>query len=540
MKKRYLSAPFYVLYFSIFLVLFYALPALSLKYHTNIAGGFSAYQTSIHIIGELLLAIVITTTALYLFSFSSILLKIMVVFFITASTIFSYYVWQNHIGIDEFFIATLFEVPLHDAGEAISWGVFIYFFILGLIPIYFWVFVVKIRYHGRHFFTKVFKYLISLVLTAAILGSLLLTSYLLNKDMGWFERNHYKMRSALSVYMPLNYVAGLYQYLFQLRPSTQYNSVNIAEKYPFSFYDDKFKNDNYTVILVLGESSRAANQQLNGYARQTNPNLVGEENLINFSDMTSCNTYTVYSVNCMLSRKVRVDFQLNTEESNLISAFKALGFKTYYFSTQPLYNETSLSYFLAKDADVKVFANQVRLSVPSNSNIYDEYLLDFVKDIPQDNQKKLIILHLMTSHTPYNLRYPKQFEVFKPNTVVDEYDNSLVYTDYVLHKLLNIYRDEKAFVFFASDHGESLGENGIYLHASAFDTAPREQTHVFSFVWASQAMKNMMGDKFNNIKTKKDLPLSHDNLFPSMFDCMGIESSIVDKSLSLCYSPISE
>jgi len=393
MKKISLSSPFYVLYFSIFLVLFYALPSVMLKLNNNVAGGFSIYASVKNIAAELLLSIIFVALIIYLFSFSKILLKAVVIFFISFSAILSYYVFFNHVRIDEFFIATLAEVPFSDAGEAVSWQIFLYFLVFGLIPMYFWVHAVKIKYYGSSFFSKTFKYFLALLAVIAVLCSLLVFSYLLNKDLYAAERNHYRLRTSLSIYMPLNYVAGLYQYFFQLRPSTQYNSINIAEKYPFAFYDEAFKNNNYTVILVLGESARAANQQLNGYFRKTNPNLSGKENLVNFSNMTSCNTYTVYSVNCMLSRKKRVDFHLDTSESNLISVFKSLGFKTYYFSSQPLYNETSLAYFLAADADVKVFANQVRSVIPSNTNIYDEYLLDFVKEVKNDNQKKLIIVH---------------------------------------------------------------------------------------------------------------------------------------------------
>jgi len=140
----------------------------------------------------------------------------------------------------------------------------------------------------------------------------------------------------------------------------------------------------------------------------------------------------------------------------------------------------------------------------------------------------------MTSHTPYEKRYPKEFEVFKSPTIVDYYDNSLVYTDYILSELMDMFKDKRAFLFFASDHGESLGENGIYLHAADFATAPKEQTHIFSFVWVSQSMKELLGSKFNKIKTYKHAELSHDNLFPTMFDCLGIQSSVVDKKLSLC------
>jgi glucan phosphoethanolaminetransferase (alkaline phosphatase superfamily) len=207
-KNLYLSSPVYVLLFSIFLVLFYALPSIILKFSTNIVSGFSAFHTIVVIISELLLAIIITTIFLWLFSFSRILLKIVAIIFIVSSTIFSWYVLVNHVGVDEFFIATIFETPLHDAGNAINFKVFIWFFLLGLIPLYFWIFKVKIRYYGNTFFSKIVKYLLSLVGVVVILVGFLLSSYLLNKEMYTAEHSQRVIKASLSVYMPLNYVAG--------------------------------------------------------------------------------------------------------------------------------------------------------------------------------------------------------------------------------------------------------------------------------------------------------------------------------------------
>lgn len=538
-RKIYLSSPVYVLLFSIFLVLFFAFPSIMLKFNINVTNGFSLYKSLTSISAELLLVVCLVTPVLYVLSFSRILLKIFVIIFITFSCIFSYYVLFNHVILDEFFIATVFETPLRDAGDAIDIWLFIYCFFFGLLPIIFWVYIVKIRYYGKSFLSKITRYLVSLVISSLVLCSFFAISFFLNKDM-YSNQAERLLKTSLSLYMPLNYVAGMYQYFVQIRPNTNIETkINISKEYPFSFYDDKFKNEDYTVILVIGESARAKNQQMNGYFRETNPRLSKEKNLINFSDVTSCATYTAYSVNCMLSHKTKKDFVLNTEESNLVSAFESVGFSTYYFSTQPLYNEISLSYFPVKDADIKVFANQVRTKIPSNNHIYDEYLLDFVDDIDFSKPKKrLIILHLMTSHTPYNKRYPEKFNVFKAKerNVIDEYDNTILYTDYIMDKVINMFKDKKTFLYFASDHGESLGENGIYLHAANYDTAPKEQKHIFQFVWASDSMINMMGARYNNIKAKKDAPLSHDNLFPSLFDCMGIKSSIVNKKLSLCES----
>ncbi len=533
-KKINLSVHFYILYFSIYLVFAYALPTVLMKLQIN-TRDMDVFASLMLILSELILVLLFVVIFLLVFSFSRVLLKAIAFLFCIISAIFSYYIYSNKIIIDEFLLASIVETPLADAGNAIGYQVFLWTIFAGVLPGVFWTFIVKINYHGNTFIQKVVHFIKSFIKFSICFVVLLFVSYILNIKL--YKDPYGRMfKIPLVSHMPTNYVIALYQYVFQLnKKKIKSDKINITKIFPFTFYDNDFYQQDYTVILVVGESSRAANQSMNGYKRNTNPNLSKVDNLINFSRVYSCGTITVYSLHCLLSYMNKIDFTISTKESNIISVFKSLNFTTHYISTQPLYNDLALMYFAVEDADSINFATQIRNKLPSDQNLYDEYLLDFVEEAEKKAGKKFIVMQLMTSHTPYETRYPKDFNIFKSdNQLVDSYDNSILYTDYVMAKLIAMFKDKKAFIYFVSDHGESLGEGGYYLHGASPEIAPIEQVHVFQFLWASDLMIKMMKGRYNNIRAKKDDRLSHDNVFSSLLDCMGVKSEIVIKKLSLC------
>ena len=160
----------------------------------------------------------------------------------------------------------------------------------------------------------------------------------------------------------------------------------------------------------------------------------------------------------------------------------------------------------------------------------------------------LIVLHSMGSHGPaYYKRYPQAFEVFSPtcktnqlNECSDEeinnaYDNSIVYTDYFLTKAISLLKNNSsghaAALLYVSDHGESLGENGIYLHGLPYMVAPSEQTQVPAILWFNEAMSAV--HNLDSIKEKSDDLLSHDNLSHTLLGIMGVETKVYDQSLDI-------
>lgn len=170
-----------------------------------------------------------------------------------------------------------------------------------------------------------------------------------------------------------------------------------------------------------------------------------------------------------------------------------------------------------------------------------------LRDIKDDT---VIVLHMMGSHGPrYYRRYPPEFRVFTPTAdtsdiqnrpreeVVNAYDNTILYTDHVLSEaidLLRQYPNYEAGLVYISDHGESLGENGMYLHSAPYEIAPPEQLLVPLILWMSESMQ-----KYDHVDYKKlkaaapEMVLSHDNFFHSILSLVEIETELYDKNLDL-------
>lgn len=158
-----------------------------------------------------------------------------------------------------------------------------------------------------------------------------------------------------------------------------------------------------------------------------------------------------------------------------------------------------------------------------------------------------IVLHQMGSHGPaYYKRYPKKFEKFTPvcsNNLLEKcsleeisntYDNTILYTDYFLSKIISVLKNNtsqfKSAMFYISDHGESLGENGVYLHGLPYAIAPVTQKHIPAIMWLSD---NFTTHSFESIKKKENLAFTHDNLFHTMLGLMEIKTEVYKPDLDM-------
>ncbi len=276
-------------------------------------------------------------------------------------------------------------------------------------------------------------------------------------------------------------------------------------------------------IFIVGETARADRFALNGYDKDTNPRL-SKRNLINFSNTASCGTSTAYSVPCMFSLLGKDDYspQKADNQSNVLDILKKAGVKVFWLD-----NNSSCKGVCAR------IENRNMLS----ENKLDIAMLDDLKNtIDKQNSDVLIVLHSLGSHGPrYYRRYPKAFGKFTPvceNTpekcsheeVDNAYDNSILYTDYLIDSSIQLIKDNytNGFVFYASDHGESLGERGVYLHGLPYIIAPKEQTHVPMLAWFSDE-KSATVDK----------PSSHDNISHSLLGLFKVKTEIYNPSLDL-------
>jgi len=287
------------------------------------------------------------------------------------------------------------------------------------------------------------------------------------------------------------------------------------------------------MILVVGETARADRFSLNGYHRETNPLLV-KQNVVSLSNVSSCGTSTSVSVPCMFSALSRAKY----DKENALNQQNALDVLTDH-GVQVLWRDNnSDSKGVAKRVQYQDFKSPTRNNA-CEGECRDIGMLSGLDSYIQAQNGKdiLIVLHQMGNHGPeYYRRYPKEFERFKPSCMTGElrdcsqeevdnsYDNAILYTDYFLSKVIEFLQkyDDKyeTAMLYVSDHGESLGEHGFYLHAAPYVIAPEEQTHVPAIVW----MGKHFDYQINQLMPYKDYPLSHDDLFCTLLVAFELDS----------------
>lgn len=302
----------------------------------------------------------------------------------------------------------------------------------------------------------------------------------------------------------------------------------------------KNKNKNKIIVLVIGESSRKQNWELNGYSRETNKKLKYQDNLINLSDMVSVSNATRSSIPIMLTRKpAEKVFSYDFSEKSIISVFNEVKFKTYWLSTQQKFGafDTSTSVY-AKEANNIYFLNKSNYNTQSD---LDEILIPKFKEIiNNDDGNKFIVVHTLGSHYNYLHRYSGDYDLFKPslrdiekyslqeqkykNEMLNSYDNSIAYTDYVLNELIELLKlkeNTESFLLFSSDHGEDLYVDGCGKSGHGNET--HFNFEIASFIWYSNMFKQNNFEKIKNADINYNKKINQTAIFPTLVDAANIE-----------------
>ncbi|MEA9355824.1 phosphoethanolamine--lipid A transferase [Bacteriovorax sp. PP10] len=303
--------------------------------------------------------------------------------------------------------------------------------------------------------------------------------------------------------------------------------------------------DRDMVILVVGETARRDSFSLNGNKNETNP-LLKKENVLSFTNATSCGTSTAISVPCMFSYFGRSKF--NVDDAN--STENLLDVLSHTQEVNILWRDNN-----SDSKGVAVRAKFEDYKTSATNTICDEecrdvgMLVGLQKHIDSVKEKDiLIVLHQMGNHGPaYYKRYPKEFEVFRPvcktselgkctnEEITNAYDNAILYTDYFLSKVITLLKANSSkfntAMLYVSDHGESLGENGIYLHGLPYMMAPKEQKDIAMIMWFGGGMEA----ETNYVLLKKRLnePYSHDNVFHTILGMFEVESSVYKPEMDI-------
>ncbi len=304
----------------------------------------------------------------------------------------------------------------------------------------------------------------------------------------------------------------------------------------FTYVPPQGLDDTY-VVFVIGETTRWDHMGILGYNRDTTPLLSKEKNLVAFRGQ-SCDTATKLSLRCMFVREGGAgnDAGRTLKEQNVFAVMKELGFSSELFAMQ-----SEVWFYGLTDVNSMAFREQIGSEPENNGKPVDDMLL--IPKLQQSLQrypqgKHLVILHTKGSHYLYSQRYPRSFAKFTPECIgvddfcseeqlVNAYDNSVLYVDYMLDNVLDQLRDKKAIVFYAADHGESISSN-THFHGTPRDMAPPEQFRVPMLVWASD---KYLADDANRQRfallqqqAKAGVIHRHTELYDSILGCLGYTS----------------
>jgi lipid A ethanolaminephosphotransferase len=309
-------------------------------------------------------------------------------------------------------------------------------------------------------------------------------------------------------------------------------------------------------MLVVGETVRADHFGLNGYERQTTPELA-QLDVVNFSDVASCGTSTEVSLPCMFSRWGRANYnerRIRSEQS-VLNVLARVGVNVLWRDNQAGCKGVCVG-------DGIRFDSFLGASIPGlcqDGRCYDDVLLhDLRERLAANAGASLVVLHQLGNHGPaYFSRYPPEFRRFTPTcdtaelrecsreAIVNTYDNAILYTDHVLAQAIDLLQGLSdrfdTALLYVSDHGESLGDHGLYLHGMPYAIAPHEQTHVPMIIWMSPQFADSLGVSASCMRERAQQPASHDNLFHTLLGVFGVQTSEYDAGKDLfagCEGPV--
>ncbi|MFZ7790322.1 phosphoethanolamine--lipid A transferase [Acinetobacter lwoffii] len=383
----------------------------------------------------------------------------------------------------------------------------------------------------------VHKSLSSVVSLGLILG-LLFCFYV---DYAAIFREHRDLKGMLS---PQNSIASTLSYYKKKAPKANLPLVAFGED-AHLLQQAQMQEHPKLMVLVVGETARAESFALNGYARNTNPEL-SKLAVINFNQVSSCGTATAVSVPCMFSGMSRetYDEQLASHREGLLDIAQRAGYQVTWID-----NNSGCKGACDRVQKYQIPAQLKQKWCDASGECFDEILVDSLKDylahLDKNNQKpQLIVLHQMGSHGPaYFKRSKTPYQPFQPTCnsnaiqgcsteeLKNSYDNSIVYTDHVLAQIVETLKQQTQYqtgFWYLSDHGESTGEHGLYLHGAPYSMAPTQQTHVPMLMWFSDAWKQQNTQQVSCLKGQTEQARSQDHLFPSLLSLLDIKTQVIE------------
>ena len=464
--------------------------------------------------------------------------KPVLVAFVLIGAVTSFYQDKLGITIDREMIQNAMVTTAAESKHLITLPFMTHVFVLGVLPaaLILWV---RVRRRGLRWAVAV--WLATVVGSFALFAGLLLSDAKLN--MGTL-REH---KEILAAQQPMAPLSGAVRYAKMMLKSTKIVLAPFgrdAVPGPFLAKADK------PVLLVIwaGETTRAQDWGMNGSARDTSPELA-KRGVVNFSDVTSCGTATAVSLPCMFSHLGRSEYSYDGGLSyeNLLDVLRTAGFKVEWWD-----NNTGHKDIAARaEATGFMIEDHPLPEACGRGECTDLVYLDFLRDKAATiTENTVLVFHMIGSHGPsYFLRYPEGFDGYAPacarpeltecsaEELANAYDNTILYMDWVMAQSVDILNQQDRVIpamFYVSDHGESLGESGLYLHGAPWFMAPDEQIKVPMVIWLADRFQQALGLNADCLKARQQDELSHDNMYSTVLGMLDVttETRVPDLDLT--------
>jgi lipid A ethanolaminephosphotransferase len=454
----------------------------------------------------------------------------------------AHFMGSYRIVIDPTMMVNVLHTDVHEAGDLFGWRLLLSLALLAGLPAW-WLWRTPLRaapaaaqglYNGA-----------ALTLALSLAGALLVLNA---APMASTMRNHKPLRYMIN---PANtfYALGRVAFGKGARPAGPPQSIGADARLPARADGARPP----LLMLVVGETARADHFAVNGYARNTNPQTAAL-GLLSFANVRSCGTNTAASLPCMFSHLGRVGYGARAlEHENLLDVLQHAGLAVLWLDNQAGCKGLCdrVPHAMAHDAPS---GSAHAPGLCRDGECLDEALLTGLDQrlaaLPEERRRRgvVLVLHQMGSHGPaYYKRSPAATKRFLPEcespalqdcdrpALINAYDNSIAYTDHMLARSIDwLAQQSGAFdpmLLYLSDHGESLGENNLFLHGMPYAMAPREQTHIPLLMWLPPQTEAATGISRACLQAQRDAPLSHDNLFPTVLGLLGVSSSLLKPAL---------
>ena len=454
----------------------------------------------------------------------------------------SYFMSTYGVVIDPSMLANAVQTDAREVRDLLSWSMLMVVMLGVLLPGWWWWKQPVQQMPARALVVKQ----ISLAVVATLV--MLVMVWLSFENLASTMRNHKSLRYMVNpfntVYATTRLVMGQSAHANQLVQPIGADAVLLGSASDVG--------TSPLIVLVVGETARAANMGLAGYGRDTTPRLKQLQDsgeLVYFSNASSCGTNTQVSLPCMFSGLGHDGYgKTEARFENLLDVLQRAGLAVLWLDNQSGCKGV---------CDRVPHADTRELKDPAlcpDGECFDEEMLRVLPerlgqlDPVRRARGTVVVMHQMGSHGPaYYKRTPAGFKVFTPECrsnvlqecsgqeIVNAYDNSVRYTDHFLGQTVVWLKSQKrpTALVYVSDHGESLGEKGLYLHGMPYAMAPKEQTHVPMAVWFSSPMLNHLGWDQSCWLDQTNQPVTHDNLFSSMLTLAHVQTRLYKPQLDV-------